>query len=197
MFDVYIDARHKYRDNAVETAAIGANDLSQLGELGNEDTDSVMQFLGRRPVHTVVMSSFIQDNGIVNPLNRGKFYGYFREDGELEGVALIGHTTLVEARSDRSLRAFALKARYSETPINLIMSDGENAERFFGIYAVGGLVPRLKCTELLFQTDFPFPVQQCSWEVKYARPEELMQTALAQADLLIRQFASDCINLKN
>lgn len=191
MFDAYIAARPKYRDNAVETAAIWANDLSKLRELGNEDTDSVMQFLGRRPVHTVVMSSFVQDNGIVNSLNRGTFYGYFSEDGELEGVALIGHSTLVEARSDRALRAFALKARYSETPINLIMSDGENAERFFNVYAVGGLVPRLKCTELLFQTDFPFPVRHCEWEVRLARPEELMQTATAQAEVAFIESGND------
>jgi len=33
-------------------------------------------FLSIRPVHTVVITGFITDNGIVSELNRGKFYGY-------------------------------------------------------------------------------------------------------------------------
>lgn len=47
------------------------------------------------------MTSFINDNGIESELNRGKFYGYCNVYGEFEGVALIGHSTLGEARSDK------------------------------------------------------------------------------------------------
>ncbi len=68
----------------------------------------VLGFLKIRPVHTVVMTSFIQDNGLKNTDNRGKFYGYCNAQGTLEGVALIGHMTLIESRSNDSLRAFAL-----------------------------------------------------------------------------------------
>ena len=74
-------------------------DLSRVSELLLGDTQEVLDFLSIRPVHTVVMTSFINDNGIASELNRGKFYGYRNADGEIEGVALIGHSTLVEARS--------------------------------------------------------------------------------------------------
>ena len=60
------------------------------------------------------MTSFIQDNGIESELNRGKFYGYRNMDGTLEGVALIGHTTLVEARTREAIKTLAFKARSSK-----------------------------------------------------------------------------------
>ena len=64
-----------------------APDLTRVHELAIENTAEVQTFLTVRPVHTVVMSSFITDNGMVSDLNRGKFYGYRNSNGELEGVA--------------------------------------------------------------------------------------------------------------
>src|SRR5688500_516677 len=72
-------------------------DVSRTFVLREADRDAVLDFLDQRPVHTVAMTSFIYDNGIESPLNRGTFYGYHDRYGDLEGVALIGHTTLVEA----------------------------------------------------------------------------------------------------
>ena len=66
----------------------------------DEDRTEVLAFLRIRPVHTVVMASFINDNGLESDLNRGAFFAYRDEAGKLEGVALLGHTTLIEARSD-------------------------------------------------------------------------------------------------
>ena len=99
-----------------------APDLNGIRELRNEHRIETLAFLAIRPVHTVVMTSFINDNGIESTLNRGKFFGYRNATGTLEGVALIGHTTLLEARSVEALRALAFCARRSETPIHLIMS---------------------------------------------------------------------------
>src|SRR5688500_10355515 len=67
----------------------------------------VLSFLCERPLHTVVMMSLIRDNGIVSPLNRGTFYGCRDINGYLEGVALIGHATLMETVSSRGLQALA------------------------------------------------------------------------------------------
>src|SRR5687767_10304428 len=78
-------------------------DLSRVSELTNENETETLAFLGLRPVHTVVMTSFIRDNGIDSSLNRGRFFGYRNAQGVLEGVALIGHTTLVEAQTDDAL----------------------------------------------------------------------------------------------
>ena len=85
-------------------------DLSRLHQLTEADRTEVLEFLSIRPVHTVVMASFIADNGIEGSLNRGKFYGYRGTDGSLEGVALIGHSTLVEARTENALTAHIIVA---------------------------------------------------------------------------------------
>mgnify|MGYP001433758517 CR=1 FL=1 len=158
-------------------------DMSKVSCLSEADRDEVLAFLSERPVHTVVMTSFINDNGMVSDLNRGKFYGYRGTKGELEGVALIGHSTLVEARTENALTALALTARTAETPIHLVMSSGDSAQHFWNRLTDGLSEPRLTCTELLFELNFPFMVQNCEWDIRPARPEELMQVAEAHAEV--------------
>lgn len=158
-------------------------DLNRVCELRNEHRGETLAFLAKRPVHTVVMTSFINDHGIESQLNRGKFFGYRNTRGILEGVALIGHSTLVEARSEKALRALAIVARTSQTPIHLIMSNGKDAESFWQYYTDGLRKPRLTCTELLFEVNFPFLVQKCKWELRNAAIEELEQVAEAQAEV--------------
>lgn len=160
-------------------------------ELKSRDLQEVLDFLSVRPVHTVVMTSFINDNGLENPLNRGTFYGYKNAEGTLEGVALIGHTTLVEARSEEALKALAYAARASEVPLHLIMSDGSNAETFWNYLGNGYTQPRLVCEELLFEVSFPFPVQKCDREIRAARMEELQEVAEAQAAIAFMECGVD------
>lgn len=160
-----------------------APDLSRVRRLTSEDRVETLAFLSVRPVHTVVMTSFIHDNGMVSDLNRGDFYGYRNQAGDLEGVALIGHSTLVEARSDEALRALAFTARTPKTPIHLIMSSGTAAQSFWNYLVVPTKEPRLVCTELLFEIGFPFPVQSCEYDLRLARPEELEIVAQAQAEV--------------
>lgn len=132
-----------------------APEMSRVSLLENSDRQEVLEFLKIRPVHTFVMTSFIKDNGLKNADNRGKFYNYRNPAGRLEGVALVGHTTLVEARSENSLTAFALIARQSETPIHFMMSDGVMIETFWKHYTGDNRAPRLICSELLFELNFP------------------------------------------
>jgi hypothetical protein len=160
-----------------------APDLSRTFELKNRDEAEVLSFLNQRPVHTVVMTSFVLDNGIESKLNRGKFYGVRTSGGKLEGVALIGHTTLVEARTPEALKALAFAARLSTTRINLIMSSGDAAEDFWRYYGDGLHEPRLTCTEFLFEVNFPFLVPKCDWEVRKAEPCELTEIAEAHASI--------------
>lgn len=160
-----------------------APDLTRVRELRNMDREEALAFLALRPVHTVVMTSFINDNGIESTLNRGKFFGYRNAAGALEGIALIGHTTLLEARSEEALKAFAYVARSAETPIHIIMSDGTVTERFWKHYSSGASEPRLSFTELLFELNFPVLVQKCEWTIRNARMEDLEQVAQAQAEV--------------
>lgn len=174
---------HEQCSNGVAPFLMPSPDLENVHELGIEETRETLEFLGRRPVHTVIMTSFINDNGIESDLNRGKFYGYRNVVGLLEGVALIGHTTLVEARSDAALAALAFTARSAETPIHLIMSSDDAAQAFWNRLTDGLTKPRLACTELLFELNFPFLVQKCEWDVRPATIEELLPVAEAQAEV--------------
>ena len=164
--------------------------LNRIVRLGETEKHEVLEFLAQRPVHTVVMTSMIQDNGMESAENRGKFFGYRNAQGTLEGVALIGHTTLVESRSNESLTAFALIARQSETPIHFMMSDGKTIERFWQYYTDGLREPRLVCPELLFELKFPFPVQNCEWEVRLADASELEQIAVAHDEVAFIESGS-------
>jgi hypothetical protein len=166
-------------------------DLSRTFALAETDSEMVLEFLGQRPVHTVAMASFIYDNGIVSPLNRGTFYGYHDRFGNLEGVALIGHTTLVEARSDEALRALAFVARKHANEIHLIMSGEDSALDFWAQAIEGSAKPRLVCREYLFEIAFPFPVRHCELDIRLAHPEELEQIAEAQAEIAFMESGVD------
>ncbi len=168
-----------------------APDMSKVAELRAENTEEVQAFLSVRPVHTVVMSSFIVDNGIESDLNRGKFYGYRNESGMLEGVALIGHSTLVEARTDNALQALAVQARSSETPIHLVMSSGTAANDFWQGMTDGLKQPRLTCVEALFDVSFPFPVRKTDREVRHADISHLIEVAEAQAEVALIECGVD------
>lgn len=163
-------------------AIVNPNKIVRLREA---DKAEVLEFLKKRPVHTVVMTGFIRDNGLESADNRGKFFGYRSSDGALEAVALIGHTTLVEAHSEESLKAFALIARQSETPIHLMMSDSGTIEKFWRAFAAGSRKPRLVCTELLFELNFPFLVRECEWEIRNAKAGELEMIAEAHAEVAL------------
>ena len=102
--------------------------------LSDENLDEVLSFLGRHPIQTVSMVGLIHDNGLRSPLNRGAFYGCSNYLGQLEGVALIGHATLMETVSDRALKAFAQTAQRC-TSAHLIMCNEDRIDKFWGYYA--------------------------------------------------------------
>lgn len=151
--------------------------------LSGKDADEVRIFLRQRPVHTVAMMSFINDNGLFGEMNRGIFYGYRSVGGELEGAALIGHTTLVEARSREALRAFAATARRSETPIKMMMSDGKNIEDFWRFFSGGLFQPRLVCEEKLFKLKSPVSFKQNDCRIRLGAESELETIAAAHAEV--------------
>src|SRR5262249_54280549 len=101
----------------------------EVQALRNEHQNEVLAFLSRRPIHTVCMASYILDHGVDSRLNRGTFYGCRDRNGALQGVALIGHATLLETYSDETIRAFAaLKHHYSNS--HLIRGEHSMIERF-------------------------------------------------------------------
>ncbi|CAN5781584.1 hypothetical protein BH20ACI4_BH20ACI4_16420 [soil metagenome] len=188
---VMTNAIYELKELRMSDAFAFASNLNPVETLTENERTEVLNFLKVRPVHTVIMMSFIRDNGMESANNRGKFYGYRNSAGQLEGVALIGHTTLIEARSEDALKAFALKAQTSETPIKVMMSHGDAIERFWKYYAVNGEKPQHNFKELLFELNFPFLVQDCEWDVRPARAEELEEVAKAQAAVAFMESGID------
>lgn len=158
--------------------------------LTDADRNSVLSFLNERPVHTVAMTSFIRDNGMVSTLNRGTFYGCYGPSGQLEGVALIGHTTLVEARSSAARKALAKVAREKSAKMHLVMSDSDHAVEFFA-EAKPGAFPRTVLEEYLFEIGFPFLVRSCAYEIRTADAGLLDQIADAQAEVAFLETGDD------
>jgi uncharacterized protein len=177
------------RDNIQHWSA-PIKDQGVIARLTDGEVAEVTAFLNIRPVHTVVMASFIRDNGIVSELNRGTFYGYRNSRGDIEGVALLGHSTLIEARSEEAMLAFATKAKNEKVTMNLIMSEHEDALKFWQYYA-GSSEPRLTCTELLFETSFPMLVRVCDLDLRTADLDEIEQIAEAHAEVTFLETGVD------
>lgn len=119
----------------------------------------VLSYLEARPVYTAYLSGMIRDNGLQSPRNRGTFYGYRNPAGQLEGVALIGHATLLETSTDRAIEAFALTAQRCKT-VHMIMCEENRIGRFWDHYAGAGQQMRRACRELLFELRWPGEVSQ-------------------------------------
>ena len=129
-----------------------ANRVMRAEPLARDAEAEVVEFLSERPVHAVNLLGLIADNGLVSPHNRGAFYACRDEAGRLEGVALIGHATLFEARTPRALHAFAHAAQ-SRPNLHLVLGELGPVAEFWRHYCTEGQPMRLACRELLFQLD--------------------------------------------
>jgi len=154
--------------------------------LGDEQEREVLAFLAERPVHTVIMAGFIRDNGLVSPLNRGTFYGYRDHTGRLRGVALIGHATLIEARIDAALAAFARVAQASPVA-HMMMGEQEEIKQFWSYYSETGQRPRLMCRELLFEQRLPIEVRTPVKGLRLATKEDLKLVIPAHARMAFEE----------
>ncbi|MFN2482737.1 MAG: GNAT family N-acetyltransferase [Pyrinomonadaceae bacterium] len=132
------------------------------------------------------MASFIRDNGLKSPLNRGTFYACRDEKGRLEGVALIGHATLVEARTGRALAAFARVAR-GRDDLHMIMGEQEAVADFWRNYSGGGQGLRLACRETLFELRCPVAVGEMVEGLRLATADDLEMVMPAQAELALAE----------
>ncbi len=118
--------------------------------LTSEDKAETLTFLAQRPLHTVCMTGLIIENGLVSPANRGDFYAHCNAAGQVEGVALIGHATLIEAHSDAAIEAFAHLAQ-TNPRAHLIRGEQEMIERFWDFYTPVKCTPRAVSRERLLE----------------------------------------------
>jgi uncharacterized protein len=132
----------------------------RVSALTDGSENEVLAFLAANPLHTVVMAGLISDNGIVSPLNRGTFYACRDAADQLEGVALIGHVTMVEVQTEAALKAFAELAAQDNRCAHVILGEQEQVRRFWNYYAQAGQPIRLVCRELLFEQRWPIEVRE-------------------------------------
>ncbi|HEX8181361.1 MAG TPA: GNAT family N-acetyltransferase [Pyrinomonadaceae bacterium] len=158
--------------------------------LTNGCTQEVLAFLAARPVHSVVMASFIRDNGLESALNRGTFYGCRNAQGRLTGVALIGHTVTFDARNEATLTAFAALARACPK-LHMIMGERKRADRFWASFAAGESVERQVCDELMYVQRWPAAVHEHVPGLRRAVAADLETVAHVHAEMA---FAESGVN---
>ena len=130
--------------------AVITEDQQQIEMLREEHREEVLAFLARRAQQTFLMTSWIMDNGIRSPLNRGAFYGHRNDAGHLDGVALIGHVTLFETNDDDALMKFARLAQRDRST-NTLLGEIEKVSRFLRHFTLEEQAPRLLNREQLFE----------------------------------------------
>ncbi|MCA1628181.1 MAG: GNAT family N-acetyltransferase [Acidobacteria bacterium] len=158
--------------------------------LAHKDIPEALAFLAERPLHSVIMAGMIRDNGLDSKLNRGTFYVCRSRRGALEGVALIGHVTLFDARTDRALKAFARLAQDCDNT-HMIMGEQERIADFWRHYANDGQAMRFACRELLFELTSVEDSSQCVPGLRLATLTDLDLVAPVQAELA---FAESGVN---
>jgi predicted GNAT family acetyltransferase len=159
---------------------------SRCNQLRGGEESEVLTFLAERPIHTVYLASLIRDHGLVSPNNRGAFVGSRNHSGQLDGVALIGHATIVEARTDEALTAFADAARQSDKP-QLIRGERKIVERFWKHYADADEQPRRICRELMFEKTNNEIVVEPVPELRLARVDDLDYVVAVNAGMAFEE----------
>ena len=168
--------------NANEREIMFTFESVQVERLTNYDAAEVLEFLAQRPIHTVAMMSMIHDNGLVSAFNRGTFYGCRDLNGQLEGVALVGHATLMETVSNRALAALAQVARQCPNT-HMIMGEKEIVADFWSYYNEAGRKQRLACREWLFELALPVEGREPIAGLRPATVGELTLVMPVQAEL--------------
>lgn len=180
----------------METAYLPQPDLTlSVSQLTDLDTNEVLAFLAERPIHTVCMTGMIRDNGLVSEHNRGTFFSCRNSEGRLEGVALIGHATLIETRTRGAVRELAQIAQLYPR-LHMIMAEMEKVEEFWNHYADEGQAMRRACRELLFEMKNPVEMPGKAEGLRLATLDDLhlvapVHAALAEAESGINPLETD------
>lgn len=177
------------RQEAGHARTHACDENSPAAPLRETEKSEALSFLAERPLHTVYMASLIRDNGVESPLNRGRLYSYRGPRGNFEGIALLGHATLIEARSECSLTAFARLARQSSLP-HLIRGEEERIRKFWSQYERSGQTASRVCRELLLeQVDAPAAKEVTG--LRQATSDDLETFVKVNSEMLRDESGSD------
>ncbi len=171
-------------------ATPGPTNVPVVTQASPGSEERILEALSHDSLTNVVMAGFIRDNGFINPLNRGHFYTCRDEKNDVEGVALIGHTILLEAFSDRAIGAFAAFARRESSP-HLLMGEHNVVERFWNYYSSNDESPRLVCPIVFLERRDSFHEQTEIAGLRPATREDLEQVVHAQAAMAFEMSGVD------
>jgi uncharacterized protein len=171
----------------------GAPEGCRIGELYQEDEAEALEFLVARPIHTVFMSSLIRDNGLASPHNRGSFYACRDGRGQLEGLGLMGHATVIETRTETAVSAFARLARNCFNA-HLIRGERNTINSFWKHYASPGQEPRLICRELMFEQRETLPLTEPIEDLRPATLADLDQVLKVNAAMAFQEGGISPLN---
>lgn len=159
-------------------------------ELQRSEESEALLFFAQRPIHTVYLATLIRENGAQSPHNRGTFYVCRDRSKKIEGIALIGHATIVEARTDYAVAAFAQLAAQSQHAY-LIRGERHTVETFWQHYSKGGQQARLVCREMLFEkTEQRLPFEPVA-ELRPATLQEAEQVMAINATIASEEGGSN------
>ncbi len=152
-------------------------------ELSGKDEAEALDFLAKRPLQTVFMSGLIRDNGIVSALNRGTFYASRDAYGEITGVALIGHATIIEARTPAALKAFAHLTQNNRRATHLILGESVQISGLWQLYAGAGRRARRICREALLEQRYSTEEHEVVHGLRCATLADLAHVMPVQAQM--------------
>ncbi len=175
---------------AIASLPTAADEDLAVSRLTDEEEKEVFDFLSKRIERTFGMVGFIRSNGLVSPHNRGVFYACRNQEGEIIGVALIGHHILFETDSLCAIEAFARIAQNYKNA-HLLLGEQEKVEAFWHYYAGGGQSPRLYCRELLLRQKWPIEVREPVPGLRLATPDDLDLIVPAHAQTVIAESGID------
>lgn len=142
-----------------------------------------LRFLASRAVRTAYLRGLIRDHGVNSPLNRGDFYACVGEGGEVRGVALLGHATVIEVADDAAAAAFARFALRLSCP-RIIRGERRAVRQFWREYQSGGEIPHRLNQELLLAQRMPLAGGQPAPGLRAATAEDLPLLAEVNAGLI-------------
>jgi predicted GNAT family acetyltransferase len=157
----------------------------EVSPLTPQHQSEALDFLTARHIHTIIMASYIRDNGLMSTLNRGTFYACRDGRGHLEGVALIGHLTLIETRSRRALEAFARLTRAC-AEARMVVTEPRKVKQFWRYYAgPQQKSPHLVCRELLYEQQWPIEVREAVSGLRLATLNDLERVVEVHAEVTL------------
>jgi uncharacterized protein len=177
--NLMVSVAHKLERASLEVSTVAAGREAEI-----------LSLLSVTSLTNVIMAGFIRDNTLVSPLNRGCFYTCRNEQDKVEGVALIGHTVLFEAFSERAIEAFAAITRRQRSA-HLLMGEHNAVQRFWNYYAERGQSPRHVCPILFMHRQQAFDEQQQILGLRPATSEDLEHVVQAQAAMALETSGVD------